>query len=180
MEKAGYQIRDQSKPLAGKIAAIDFSNDLAALRLNNPKLKFNIDIVAHSMGFAYAQGMIDEITKASNFISRYVKITGYYIIAAENACSGTLNNNVLGNAQVWQYGSNLHQRNADPMYDQDGVAPQCAVNGLDKTKRVFIPDKYLDGTDIPKSFLDSHSIGNYRWIFEIKQGQKNGYISKRN
>jgi hypothetical protein len=150
---------------AGRIAAADFTNDLAALRLNNTKLKFNIDIVAHSMGFAYAQGIIDEITKSSNFISKYITITGYYIIAAENACGGTLKNSVLGKAQVWQYGSNLGQRNADPMYEQDGVAPQCAVNGLDASKRVFIPEKYADGTKIPKNFLDSHSIGNYKWIF---------------
>jgi hypothetical protein len=132
------------------------------------------------MGFAYAQGMIDEITKASNFISKYVTITGYYIIAAENACGDTLKSSVLGNAQIWQYGSNLHQRNADPMDEQDGVAPQCGVGGIGINRRVFIPEKYADGTEIPKNFLDSHSIENYRWIFKRKQGENNGHISKRN
>lgn len=92
-----------------------------------------------------------------------------------------MKSNVLSNAQIWQYGSNLHQLKQDPMYEQDGVAPQCAVNGLATSKRVFIPDKYANGTKIPKNFLDSHSIGNYKWIFELKEGKdERGWIDKKN
>jgi hypothetical protein len=67
------------------------------------------------------------------------------------------------------------------MYEQDGVAPQCAVGGIDKSKRVFITEKYADGTEIPKNFLDSHSIDNYKWIFDYKKGKdEKGYIDKKN
>jgi hypothetical protein len=37
-----------------------------------------------------------------------------------------------------------------------------------------------DGTSIAKSFLESHSIENYKWIFEKKEGSKNGEVTKRN
>ena len=52
----------------------------------------------------------------------------FYVIAPENACSGEIDLDAF--EEVWQYGSNLGEPNADPIHQQDGVAPQCAVNGL--------------------------------------------------
>jgi hypothetical protein len=52
------------------------------------------------------------------------------------------------------------------------VAPQCAVENLDK-KRVYIPP------EVKKDFVESHKIGNYGWIFEIKNPLKEGYVKKR-
>ncbi len=83
--------------------------------------------------------------------------------------------------EVWQYGSNLGEPNADPIDQQDGVAPQCAVKGLeniasdykDKRGRAFIPDGE------PKVFLQSHSIENYKWIFRRERNDK-GYVKSRN
>ena len=65
------------------------------------------------------------------------------IIAPENACGGGVDWSIF--REVWQYGSNLGQADEDLSWDQDGVAPQCVVTGIEtkypntKTGRVFIP-----------------------------------------
>lgn len=102
-----------------------------------------------------------------------VNLGNFYIIAPENGCSAPDDVKLLGFDNVWQYGSResgsddeRHKR-----YDQDGVAPQCAVKGLDNTQRSYIPD--------PKDFdfLSAHSAENYGWIFN----QVNiGYVFERN
>jgi hypothetical protein len=80
-------------------------------------------------------------------------------------CSGSVN--LADFEEVWQYGSNEVK---DTMWEQDGVAPQCAVGNLDK-KRIYIPPQ------VKKGFVESHTIGNYGWIF--KQ-EKDGSVKKRN
>ncbi len=103
----------------------------------------------------------------------------FYVIAPENACSGEIDLDAF--EEVWQYGSNLGEPGEDPIHQQDGVAPQCAVRGLknirnpilEKKGRAFIPKGE------PKGFLQSHSIGNYKWIFERKQNET-GYVKSRN
>ncbi len=125
------------------------------------------------MGYAYALGMVD-------VLKGKVPLGRFYIIAPENAAAGAINLNDF--EEVWQYGSNLGEPNADPLHLQDGVAPQTAVEGLqdvrnpilEKRGRAFIPDGE------PKGFLQSHSIGNYKWIFKtIEKGEK-GYVKPRN
>jgi hypothetical protein len=77
----------------------------------------------------------------------------------------------------------INNSNADPLWEQDGVAPQCGVLGLTDQRRAYIPAKYADGkTDVPKGFRESHSVKNYGWIFEIKPGQgdlSKGYVTPR-
>lgn len=68
--------------------------------------------------------------------------------------------------------------NEDPLHEQDGVAPQCAVKGLpeiddNKGGRAFIPKGESKG------FLQSHSIGNYKWIFKIETANLKGYVKRR-
>jgi len=134
------------------------------------------------VGFAYAQGMIEFIRGSA--IKNNIKWSGYYILAPENASAGGIDG--LPFEEVWQYGSDLGQTGADPMWLQDGVAPQAAVGGINnlptgntKGGRAFIPKNQ----DIDKKgFVKSHSIGNYGWIFEIlpNQGdQSRGYITPR-
>ena len=129
-----------------------------------------LDIVAHSMGYAYALGMVD-------ILKGKVPLGRFYIIAPENAEAGEINLNDF--EEVWQYGSNLGESNADPLHQQDGVAPQTAVKGITdlqlkkKGGRAFIPK------DEPKGFLQSHSIGNYKWIFNKIVKGDNGYVNKR-
>ncbi|MBA3681846.1 MAG: hypothetical protein H0W73_11895 [Bacteroidetes bacterium] len=135
-----------------------------------------LDIVSHSMGYAYAIGMIKKLKLEG------IKFGRFYIIAPENAMCGGDDWNKF--TEVWQYGSNLGETNQDAYYLQDGVAPQCAAPNITKTYpntrngRIFIPSSVTT-----KSFLGSHSIANYGWIFNIQNvaGPLGyGYVKKRN
>ena len=127
--------------------------------------KDTVDIVCHSMGYAYALGMIEEF-KDRVFFGKI------YILSPENGCQDGADWTQF--QQAWQYGSNLDQPNPDPIWEQDGIAPQCEVKGMiyDSTHgRVFIPKIWPK-----KNFIDSHMSYNYDWIFErIKKGEP-GYI----
>jgi hypothetical protein len=115
------------------------------------------------MGFAYALGMLEAI-KGEN-----IHLGGFYIIAPENGCSGSVN--VSDWQEIWQYGSDEIN---DSIYKQDGVAPQCPVFGLSRDNRAFIPD------DVVQGFISSHSIENYKWIFtNPKKKGDPGYVTPR-
>jgi hypothetical protein len=132
------------------------------------KIIDTVDVVAHSFGFAYSLGIINK------FIQNNIHIGNFYILAPENACSGYIPAQV---EEVWQYGTNEDvNQGGDPLWLQDGVAPQCLVAGIDKVAkggRVFIPDGEKKG------FLDSHYIDNYGWIFNRLQLTDKGYVYKR-
>ena len=124
------------------------------------------NIVCHSMGFAYALGIIDV------FKIRNIKIGRLYIIAPENASSGNITPGDY--EEVWQYGSNLGMDGADPLCQQDGVAPQTYVGGLPANNRVTTPKN----AGFTKSFVESHRIANYKWIFQ-KTVNDPGYVKTR-
>jgi hypothetical protein len=52
------------------------------------------------------------------------------------------------------------------------VAPQCAIRGVFSSNRIYIPP------EVKKGFIESHTIGNYGWIFTKITGQ-DGYVKKR-
>lgn len=164
----GFNTRKQN----GMNAAGDLIQKIIGGTIVFNKLTDTLDIVAHSMGYAYAVGMVEAL-KAAGF-----KFGRFYIIAPENACSGGLDWEIF--TEVWQYGSNLDQTSPDPVNKQDGVAPQCEVVNITntyvktKTGRIFIPP-----TVDTKGFVGSHSIGNYGWIFS-KTPQEKGYVKPRN
>lgn len=122
-----------------------------------------IDVVCHSMGFAYSLGMIEELQKAK------IKIGRYYIIAPENACSGTIPQNI---EEAWQYGSDEVNHSISK---QDGIAPQCGAIGIG-TNRVYIP---IEDPEIPVGFIDCHLTKNYTWIFKKIKNGKAGYVKRR-
>ncbi|MCE3259916.1 MAG: hypothetical protein K0S12_1557, partial [Bacteroidetes bacterium] len=130
-----------------------------------------LDVVAHSMGYAYAVGLLETIRNAN------IRFGRFYILAPENACSGGMDWSAF--REVWQYGSDLDQPNPDPAYYQDGIAPQCEVKGISHLPsnvtggRIFIPKNYK-----PKGFLDCHTIKNYDWIFS-KTSTQPGYVKSR-
>jgi len=106
------------------------------------------------------------------FLEENIEVVNYYVLDPKNACSGTLPVSIRD--RTWQYRTNEIK---DPIEIQDGVAPQCAVSGLTNDQRVFIPKDWK-----PKGFTDSHSIGNYKWIFEIKNVNSplgKGYVKER-
>jgi hypothetical protein len=152
----------------GAIAANNLVRKISAGEIAFDKSKDTLDIVAHSMGYAYAVGMIKSLKSVG------IRFGRFYILAPENASSGSADWSKF--QEVWQYGSNEKvERNCD----QDGVAPQCMVQLLDqvtasKGGRVYIPDDYS-----PKGFLPSHSISNYGWIFTRQLADQNGYVKTR-
>lgn len=120
-------------------------------------------IVAHSMGYAYALGIIEELRGKIQFGT-------FYIIAPENASAGKVN---LSEWQdVWQYGSRFQKGRGDAPCLLDGVAPQVRASGLQNSNRIYIPEKLYK----KKGFFDSHFIGYYKWVLEIEKGRK-GYVA---
>ncbi len=166
----GFNIRKNHGKLAAvKLLAKLNSGDVPCQKDGSGKIIDTLDIVAHSMGFAYAQGMIEELKGKIQF-------GRYYIIAPENACTGTVETDGTWN-EIWQYGTN---EKLEKNYNQDGIAAQCAVNGIEALPnnktiggRVYIP------TNEPKGFRVSHIIENYKWIL-IKTPSERGYVKKRN
>jgi len=153
----GFVYRREQGKIAGKTLQMKL----------NTEVKDTIDIVCHSMGYAYMLGIYDVLFEK-------VVLGNLYILSAENAAQDGVDWSQF--LQVWQYGSNLDQPSPDPVWEQDGIAPQCQVKGLyfdQNHGRVFIPK------DWPiKNFVDSHQPYNYDWIFDrIKKGEA-GYIRR--
>jgi hypothetical protein len=130
-----------------------------------------IDIVAHSMGYAYSKGMLDELKDILAFNNKF---GNYYIIAPENAIGHQTSTeplyrlNTSDFESVFQYGSNFEKEK--DCY-QDGIAPQVGINAIPPVPNIFIPmtDGVIPGTDIKyksiRKFLPAHQIKNYGWLF---------------
>lgn len=155
----GFDERRRNGRIAGK-------NMLTMLNeLPNRSANDTLYIVAHSMGYAYSLGIIDELRGKIEF-------GGMYIIAPENASAGKINRNEW--KEVWQYGSNFGRYAKGAPCLLDGIAPQVKAGGLSREQRVFIPSKFVKRM----GFFDSHFIGHYTWIFDIPVGNP-GYIQQR-
>lgn len=155
----GFRYRKEK----GKIAGMNLLQELNLY----PGLSKNdtLYLVAHSMGYAYSLGMIEQLRGK-------IQLGGFYILAPENAKSGQVNPKEW--REIWQYGSDFQLKNADAPCLQDGVAPQSGAKGLPYNKRVFIPKKQNNR----KGFFDSHFVGYYDWILKLKPSEK-GYIQQR-
>lgn len=122
-------------------------------------------IVAHSMGYAYALGILDEMRGK-------IQLGGFYILAPENAGSGRVKRNEW--QEVWQYGTKLYGKGKNASCEQDGVAPQVKAAGLKEENRVYFPESEQK----KMGFFKSHFVGYYTWIFDIPVGEK-GAIRQR-
>ena len=154
---AGFNYRKEKGRIGGKVLLLKL----------HPQEKDTVDIVCHSMGYAYGLGMVEVLKDKVVFGS-------IYILSPENGCQDGVDWTQF--KQVWQYGSNLDQPNPDPVWEQDGIAPQCQVKGLffDATHgRAFIPKTWPK-----KNFVDSHMPINYDWIFDRIQKGEAGYIRR--
>ncbi len=157
--KHGFKQRTTNGKIAGRNLNQIF-NELPNISSND-----TLYIVAHSMGYAYALGIIEELRGKINF-------GGLYIIAPENASAGKVNKAEW--QEVWQYGDDFESEKEKSPCLIDGVAPQTKVAGLSPEHRIFIPkEKYSI-----KGFYDSHFIGYYTWIFKIDTAEK-GHIRQR-
>ncbi len=155
----GFEERRENGKIAGR-NLLQLLNEIPSKSGND-----TLFIVAHSMGYAYALGIVDEMRGNINF-------GGFYIIAAENAESGEVKQDEW--EEIWQFGSDFEANKISAPCLLDGIAPQTKAAGLSPRKRVYIPDQYYKRM----GFFDSHFIGHYTWIFDIPRN-KAGYIQQR-
>jgi hypothetical protein len=155
----GFYERKTLGRISGKVVRLNFFSNL-----NSIGVKDTIDLICHSMGYAYMLGLLEELKSE-------VVLGKCFILAPENASvEGYQWSNF---EEVWQIGSDLDQPTFDPIWMQDGIAPQVQVKGLEqivgiKGGRIFFPENYT-----PKNFKDSHMMYNYDWIFNsIKEHRK--------
>ncbi|WP_343748870.1 hypothetical protein [Fluviicola sp.] len=159
---AGFDYRYQKGITAGKA----FLNQIQ----NTPKsylVKDTIDLVCHSMGYAYTLGLIETIKE-------HVVLGKIYLIAPENGGYKGMDWNLF--EEAWQYGANLGEKIQDPLSYQDGVAPQTAVYGILAQQsahvgRIFSPAGWPN-----KHFVHSHMVYSYDWMFDRIQKGQAGYI----
>ena len=147
----GFYERKTLGKISGKVVRLTFLSDL-----NSIGVKDTIDLICHSMGYAYMLGVLEELKSE-------VVLGKCFILAPENA-------SVEGYKwsdfeEVWQIGSDLDQPTFDPIWMQDGIAPQVQVKDLEqivgiKGGRIFFPKNHKC-----KNFVDSHMMYNYDWIF---------------
>jgi hypothetical protein len=157
--KSGFYLRRKNGRIAGK-NLLSILNELPNYSQND-----TIFIVAHSMGYAYALGILDVIKKSVNG-------GGFYIFAAENAGSGKVNTSYW--KEVWQYGVLINGKGKVAPCLQDGIAPQVITKGISADRHVNFPLSY----SAKLGFSNSHFIGNYDWVFDLEKGQK-GYITRQ-
>ncbi len=154
--KSGFQTRMENGRIAGR-NLFQLLNEVPNKSKND-----TLFIVAHSMGYAYSLGMIEELRGKINF-------GGFYIIAPENAGAGKV---ILKEwPEVWQFGANFNKGEEDAPCIQDGVAPQTAAKGLGTKQRVYIPKPLYSS----RGFKNSHFIGLYTFLFDIPEG-KQGHV----
>jgi hypothetical protein len=155
----GFKTRREN----GRIAGLNLLQQLN--EIPNSSHNDTLFIVAHSMGYAYALGMIDELRGKINF-------GGFYILAPENAEAGKINPSEW--QEIYQYGVNHEKYKKTAPCMLDGVAPQTRAQGLDPNKHIFIPENLFRRF----GFFDSHFVGFFDWIFEIPEGDS-GAIKQR-
>jgi hypothetical protein len=143
----------------GKICGQNFLQFAKDSLKSNPR-KDTLDIVCHSMGYAYMLGFLTQVDSIYN-------LGKILIIAPETPDFMGYDWNKF--QEVWQYGSNLGEKKADVICMQDGIAPQGPVKNLEtlakeKGGRVFVPKHASRG------FIFSHHLNWFDWFYTIHPG----------
>lgn len=157
--RKGFDLRFENGKIAGRNLNQIFNE------LPNKSKNDTLYIVSHSMGYAYALGIIEKLRGKINF-------GGLYIIAPENASVGSVDPKEW--KEVWQYGSDFEANQFDAPCLLDGIAPQTKVGGLSPRQRAYIPEENYK----KMGFFNSHFIGNYTWIFDLNKDEV-GFINQR-
>jgi hypothetical protein len=158
----GFQLRKEHGRICGQnFLQMIYPNDSSA------RPKDTLDIVCHSMGYSYALGFLSAVD------DRFV-LGKMLILSAESPGVEGYDWNKF--QEVWQYGSNRGEKDADIICRQDGIAPQCAVKNIEQLEkgkggRYFVPRHAKHG------FIRSHHLNWYGWFFEVRRGDW-GYFGR--
>jgi hypothetical protein len=154
----------------GKIAGRTFLQTRCKFP-NCEELKDTIDLVCHSMGYAYMLGFMEEIKDK-------VVFGKIYILAPESGCVDGFDWQKC--QEVWQYGT--HDDHV-PVSELDMVAPQCMVKGLDtipveRGGRVYIPSEQIEEFQNREKYdiIDIHDTKYFDWIINQITVGCPGYI----
>jgi RHS repeat-associated protein len=134
-QRGGQGARDFDRQVA--------SGNIKLARDSNGKITESVKIFAHSMGYAYAQGMAEQL------VSFGYKVEVIYAISPENPSAGQRPDGV---DRLVQYGS-----------PDDNVAPQGPIPGATGVDFTAKSGKW-DATG-------GHGIGNYTYIFNIPESR---------
>ncbi|MFN5634598.1 MAG: hypothetical protein ACK49D_07985 [Flavobacteriia bacterium] len=158
----GFEKRKQQGRIAGKA----FIQERSALPSIGNR-KDTVNIVCHSMGYAYALGFIEEVKS-------FVVLGRFVIIAPEGACTDNPDWSLFKSA--WQYGSAYND--GSPVSEQDGVAPQCLAKDIDKCDPCCFGKITMPKDWSKKGFRESHEMPYIRWIFESIPRDSPAYIRR--
>lgn len=152
----GFQVRY----LAGKQAGRNLLRELSK-NGNNTK-NDTLYTVSHSMGHAYYLGI-------ARILKGKIQFGGYYAFAPENPKGKTIHKKWW--TTVYQYGTKLYGPQRHAPCQQDGVAPQWRMSGLEQSAHIGFPKALATRL----GYFSSHFIGYYTWVFDIPKS-KPGYI----
>jgi hypothetical protein len=159
--EVGFETRKEQ----GRIAGRNFLNAICKSPVCECT-KDTVDLVCHSMGYAYMLGFCEEIKEKVYFGK-------LYILAPESACVDGMDWSLF--EEVWQYGS--HDEGV-PLKQMDVIAPQCMVKGLDmlppeKGGRIYLPE------DIEFERIEHlHDTKYFNWILHSIPENSPGYICR--
>ena len=151
----------------GSMAAENFKEFVQ----NNSFKNIKINIVCHSMGYAYALGFIDSLKKSFDFGKML-------IISPEGANYMSTDWNIF--EEAWQYTCKMDWNNGNSwVIYQDGIAPQKLIKDFDKQDpskfgRVYPPDSWPKNQ---RGFNKSHHLNWFGWFYNIKKSDY-GYFSE--
>lgn len=157
----GFALRKANGEKCGAL----FLAYLLANRKDRDNQKDTLHFVCHSMGYAYTLGFLKAV-------ENHVILGKILILAPESPSFEGYTWNSF--TEVWQYGSNRYEPDADPTYLQDGIAPQAPVKGIEtllpgKGGRLFVPKHAKRG------FIRSHHLSWFEWFHDIRPGDR-GYF----
>ena len=150
--KAGFALRRKNGRIAGR-NLFQLLNEVPGSSSNDTLI-----VVAHSMGYAYALGMMDAMKSKCVFGS-------FYVFAPENAEAGKVITSQW--QEVYQYGSIPKGARKQAPCLQDGVAPQSLMKGIAPHHRLTFPTSYAN----KMGFTGSHFIGYFDWVLNIPPGE---------
>lgn len=139
-------------------------------------------VVAHSMGYAYAAGILDALLDLE-VLAEGNTLGGFYILAPENAVGRNIDAIIENTDVVWQYGTReLGSDDSNKPRHQDGIAPQVGVPGLsfqidNQFSRGRI--KYQGKLVLFGGFGIHHLGTSYDWVIKNIESDDDGYVQPR-